>query len=100
LPVVKVKLNNPTVVIGGQRIAFPVTLESGQFIEYEGPADCRLHDERGAILQRLTPQGAEPRLAAGENPIRFTCDAPAGYNPRAQITLITQGPPFGEAAPR
>lgn len=100
LPVVKVKLSNPAVVIGGQRIVFPVTLESGQFIEYEGPADCRLHDERGAVLQRITPQGAAPTLASGENPISFSGDGPAGYNVRVQITLIAQGLPLGGQMPR
>ena len=100
LPVVKVKLSNPTLVIGGQRLVFPVTLESGQFIEYEGPADCRLHDERGAILQRITPQGDEPKLASGENPVSFTGDGPTGYNTRARVTVITQGPPLGDQSPR
>ena len=100
LPVVKVKLSHPTVVIGGQRIVFPVTLESGQFIEYEGPADCRLHDERGAILQQITPQGDVPELASGKNPVSFTCAGPAGYNLRAQVTVITQGPSLGGQTPR
>ena len=96
----KVKLSNPTLVIGGQRLVFPVTLESGQFIEYEGPADCRLHDERGAILQRITPRGDEPKLASGENPVSFTCDGRTGYNTRARVTVITQGPPLGDQSPR
>ena len=80
LPAVKVRISNPAVAIGAGRIVFPVTLESGQFIEYEGPEDCRLHDERGAILQRIKPQGNVPTFAPGENPVRFTCDGPAGYN--------------------
>jgi hypothetical protein len=29
-----------------------------------GPADCRWHAERGAIIQRITPQGDVPELAA------------------------------------
>ena len=96
LAVVKVQIGNPAVVIGGRRIVFPVTLESGQFIEYEGPADCRWHDERGAILQRITPQGDVPELASGENPVRFTCAEPAGCNTRAKVTIITQGQPLGD----
>jgi hypothetical protein len=99
LPVVKVKLTNPTVVISGHRISFPVTLESGQFIEYEGPADCRWHDERGAILQRITPQGDAPELTPGENPVSFTCDGPQGHNTRAKVTVITQGPPLDSHGP-
>jgi hypothetical protein len=99
LPAVKVKLNNPTVVAGGHRITFPVTLESGQFIEYEGHADCRVHDERGAVLQRITPQGDAPQLTPGENAVSFTCDGPAGYNTRANVTVITQGPPLDGKEP-
>ena len=99
LPVVKVKLSNPTVVINGQRIMFPVALESGQFIEYEGPADCRWHDERGAIIQQITPQG-DAQVASGENSVSFTCEGPAEYNTRANVTLITHGPPLGDQSPR
>ena len=99
LPVVKVSLRNPTVMIGGQRIAFPVTLESGQFLEYEGPADCRWHDERGAILQRIVPQGDAPTLAAGENPASFSCEEAAGYHTRVKVTVITQGPPLEPRRP-
>jgi hypothetical protein len=96
LPVLKVKLRNPAVAIGGHRIAFPVTLESGQYIEYEGPADCRWYDERGAIIRRIAPRGDEPELTPGENRVGFTCEGPAGYNARAQITVIAQGPPLGD----
>jgi hypothetical protein len=96
LPVVKVQINNPTVVIGGQPIVFPVTIESGQFIEYEGPADCRWHDERGAIVHQITPQGDVPELAAGENAVSFTCTGPAEYNTRVKVTVITQGPPLSD----
>jgi hypothetical protein len=99
LPAVKVRISNPAVAIGAGRIVFPVTLESGQFIEYEGPEDCRLHDERGAILQRIKPQGDVPTFAPGENSVRFTCDGPAGYNTRANVTLITQGRPLDSRGP-
>ena len=74
--VAEVRYTNPAVVIGASRIVFPVTLESGQYIEYEGPADCRLHNERGAVLKRITPQGDVPRIVPGENHVRFTCDGP------------------------
>ncbi len=99
LPAVKVRISNPAVAVGAGRIVFPVTLESGQFIEYEGPEDCRLRDERGAILQRIKPQGGVPTFAPGENPVRFTCDGPAGYNTRAKVTLITQGRPLDSRGP-
>jgi len=75
-----------------------VTLASGQFIEYEGPADCRWHDERGAVVRRIAPRGEQPNLATGENPVSFACDGPAGYNARAMITVITQGRALGGQA--
>ena len=68
LPAVKVRISRPAVVIGGTRIVFPATLESGQFIEYEGPDACLLHDERGAVLKRITPQGDAPKLRRERTP--------------------------------
>jgi len=94
LPVAKVKLANPAISIGDRKVVFPITLESGQYIEMESASDCRLYDERGALLQRLTPQGDVPRLAAGDNLVSFACAEPQGYNARAKVTLITQGQPL------
>ena len=100
LPTKKVKLTNPTVTLGGKRLVFPVTLESGQYVEFESAADCRLHDERGAVIARLKPQGDVPVLAAGENPVAFTCEGPADCNTRANVTVISQGAPLGGQAAR
>jgi hypothetical protein len=94
LPTVKVVLKNPAISVGGRRILFPVALESGCSIEFESPADCRLYDERGALLQRLQPQGDVPTLAAGANALRFTCEGPTGFSTRAKITVINSGVPF------
>ncbi len=96
LPVVKVNLTNPTIVINGRRITFPVALESGQYIEYEGPGDCRWHDERGKVIGQITPTGDAPMVAAGENTVQFRCEGPTALNTRAHVTLITQGPPLAE----
>ena len=99
LPAVKVRISNPAVAIGAGRIVFPVTIESGQYIEYEGPADCRWHDERGAILRRITPQGDVPGCA-GENPVRFTWIGPRGYNTRATVTIDHPGAAAGRNSVR
>lgn len=99
LPVVKVKLTNPAVTIGGHRLVFPVTLESGQYLEFEPPAGCTLYDERGAVLQHLMPEGEVPVVAAGENQVTFTCEGPKGYNARANVTIITQGKPLRGVTP-
>ncbi|MFW6107227.1 MAG: hypothetical protein ACOC8A_00905 [bacterium] len=94
VPVTKVKLANPAITVGGARLVLPVDLESGQYMEMESAADCTLHDERGAVLQRLVPQGDVPTLAAGDNPITFTCGPPQGHAARAKLTIITQGQPL------
>jgi hypothetical protein len=104
----KVKLQNPSVEIGGKRLVFPVALESGSYIEFASPTDCKLYDERGAVVQDVKPQGDAPTLAAGDSQVKFACDGapvpaappgkgqPAGpYRPRARVTLITAGEPFG-----
>ena len=95
----KVKLLNPSIEIGGRRIVFPVALESGSSIEFTPPADCKLRDERGAVVQDVQPQGKPLLLAAGENPVKFACEAPAGCRARARVTVITSGEPLrGRAA--
>jgi acyl-CoA synthetase (AMP-forming)/AMP-acid ligase II len=66
LPVAKVQLKNPTLIVGGAKIVFPVTLESGQYIEMESAEDCALRDERGALVQKVTPVGEVPVVVAGE----------------------------------
>ncbi|MBM4042075.1 MAG: hypothetical protein FJ290_26565 [Planctomycetes bacterium] len=94
LPVAKVKLANPTITVGGAKVTFPVTLESGQYIEMESATDCRLHDDRGALLQQLTPQGDVPTIAPGGNSITFTCAPPEAHAARANVTVITVGQPL------
>jgi hypothetical protein len=97
LTVHKVKLANPAVTIGGARLVFPVTIESGQSIEFGLAPECRLHDERGAILQTVRPEGPTPRMETGENPVTVTCDTPDGRPARLKVTIITYGEPFGAA---
>lgn len=94
VPVVKVKLANPAITVGGHKLVFPVTLESGQYIEMESAADCRLYDERRALIQQVTPQGGVLTLAPGGNPVAFSCAPPEGHAARANVTIITQGDPF------
>ena len=94
LPTVKVKLANPSISIGDKRLIFPVELESGQYIEFTSPDECRLYDESGALVTRIIPQGEVPILEAGENDVIFRCDPTQGYNARAEVTLISSGEPI------
>jgi hypothetical protein len=90
----KVVLGNPAIEIGGRRVAFPVDLESGMYIELESPDDCRVYDERGRLVQRLKPQGDVPTLSPGDNRLAFTCQGTEGFRSRAMVTAIACGPPL------
>ena len=94
LPAVKAKLGTPTLTLGDRKIVFPVTLESGQYIELDPDAGCRLFSEQGEVLQKVAPQGDAPAVATGENRIAFSCEPPQGLGARAKITVIVQGEPL------
>ncbi len=96
IPLVKARLVNPAITVGGKTITFPVELESGCYIEFKSLADCRLYDPTGKLIRELEPQGEVPTLTAGENQVTFTCDSPQDYNPRAIVTVITSGEPLRE----
>jgi hypothetical protein len=91
LPVRKITLRNPAVTVNGQRLVFPVALESGHSIELRSAADCAHYDARGARIETVRPQGEVPRLRAGENVVEFTCQGPDDVRRRASVTLISQG---------
>ena len=52
-------------------------------------------DERGKLLQEVHVSGPTPVLAAGNNPMKFRCEAAAGPSPRAKITAISTGVSIG-----
>jgi hypothetical protein len=87
LPVVPVKLSNPTVTVGGKSIRFPVEMETGSYLEYLPPGPARLYGPKGDLLSEVQPDGTVT-LAAGENELTFTCDGPPGLNLRARVTTI------------
>lgn len=93
LPLVSAKLVRPAVSIGGQRIVFPVEIESGCYLECQSAEDCYLYGPQGQRLRSVVPEGDLPSLEAGANEIRFACGDPAGASPRANVTVIS----FGDA---
>jgi len=91
-----VTIGNPTVEINGARLTLPATLASGDYVELASADDCRVYNERGTLLERLTLKGKLPVLNAGENQMAFFCDAPAGFAARADVTVVTHGTPLKE----
>jgi hypothetical protein len=93
LPVVKSKTVNPGVTVNGKTIVFPCELQSGSWIEYNSPDDCKLYDSSGAFVSDIKPQGDVPVLAAGKNELTFICDlSSGGLNRRARVAVISSGP--------
>jgi hypothetical protein len=91
LPVVANTLRNPEVLIGETRIQFPVAMESGTYLEFNSLQDCKLYGPKGDLLAEVKPQGAVPRLQAGENTVEFRAECTQGLNPRARVVVITGG---------
>ena len=100
LPVVRTTLTNPRVSIGGQQLLFPMTIESGQYIELDADSACRLRNEAGAIIGEVTPtrETATFQLAPGNNELAFACDAESSPRPRVRVTLVPAGEPLGGLA--
>lgn len=94
LPLVSTKLVNPAVSIGGKRVAFPVEIESGCYLECTSADDCKLYGPQGQLLRPLVPEGEIPSLEPGVNEVRFECVASAGASPRANVTVISFGDPL------
>jgi hypothetical protein len=94
LPERKAGLANPTVNVNGSEIVFPVVLESGQYMEFLSPSECRIYDERGRCIGKAFPKGDVPEVLSGDNRIAFSCEKQDGYNIRAVVTIVLEGSPI------
>jgi hypothetical protein len=91
IPLCKRKLVNPSVTIGEDSLTFPVELQSGSYLEYLGPDNCRVYDARGERISDVVPTGQTPLLEHGENLCAF---GQAGEPVPARATVITYGEPL------
>ena len=96
LPLVKAKLRNPRVTLGGRTLAFPVEMETGSYLEYRGTGDCRLYGAKGDLIGDVAPQGDTLLLVPGDNAAKFECDATPGVSSRAWVTVSSRGEPLAE----
>ena len=94
-PLVKAKIKNPRLTVGDRSLLLPVEMESGSYLEFNSPDDCKVFGPDGGFLQDVKIAGEIPALAAGDNRLRFGCDSAPGVNPRVRITTSTFGAPFG-----
>jgi len=93
-PLVKAKIRNPRLGVGDATLQLPVEIESGSYLEFNGPADCKVFGPDGGFLQDVKIGGAAPMIATGENQLRFACDSSPGLNPRVRVTTATIGSPL------
>lgn len=94
IPLLPGKFRNPSITIAGRTITFPVELETGQYLEFTSPEDCRIFGPRGDVVAEVKPTGQVPELAAGANWVTFNAEPLDGPRPRLQITVISHGDPL------
>ena len=91
LPVVDTTLRNPRVSVNGTTMTFPVAMDSGSYLEFQGLDDCTLYGSDGSVLATIVPEGETPVVAAGENTVEFSAEAAEGISVRAHVTVISLG---------
>ena len=94
LPLVPTRLIDPTLRIGDTTLRLPVEIESGSYLEFFSPTDCKLYGPRGELIRTVVPQGDTVWLETGDNEIEFHCQASPGVRARAVVNVITQGEPL------
>ncbi len=97
LPLVNGKLVNPAITVGGKKVTFPVEIESGCYLEFNSMADCKLYGPQGALIREVKPEGEAPILERGDYAVSFDCGSLPGINPRARVTVISEGKPLEPA---
>ena len=93
-PLVKAKLRNPRLIVGGLTLSLPVEMESGSYLEFNSPEDCKVFGPDGGLLREMKITSEVPLLAADENRLGFNCEGAAGVNPRVRFTVSTFGLPL------
>ena len=84
-------VKNPKLTVGGATIEFPIELASGSWLECNGPSDCTAYGSKGELLGKVAPRGDWPTLPAGIAPLQFSCESGNAAQPRARVTVFSQG---------
>ncbi len=91
LPLVPITLIDPEISVGEQKLIFKVKMESGMYLEFNSPEDCRLYGPKGEFLNDVKTEGYIPVIKNGKNEISFKCKGTEGVSSRVQVTMITEG---------
>ncbi len=92
IPIKSVKIKNPSIQIGKDKLTFPVELESGDYIELLSMEDCKLYNAKGETISKIHPTGEFPVLQKGENRMVYSDDKDnMKVKHRLHITVIQYG---------
>jgi hypothetical protein len=86
------RIANPSFEIGGRRVTFPVELRPQQYLMIRGSGEAVVCDANWNELQKTRPDAALPRLAAGQQTIRFRCDSRGTPAPSVRVRFRTEAP--------
>jgi hypothetical protein len=86
-----INIANPSITIGSNTITFPVTLQSGQCIEFNSMSDCKHFGITGTFLGYVTPTGSVPTLISGNNTVTFNGTGTSGRRARAEVSMFIDG---------
>lgn len=93
LPLVKNKICEPALTANGNRVTFPVAIESGWYLEYDSPK-WTLYNPDGQPMESGTLETTRVDLRQGENLLEFSCAPTEKLNPRAYVTVMLRGNPL------
>ena len=96
LAVESAQIVNPELQINGEHLSIPLTLTSGDFAELTPDGICTHFNKNGDSLVSLKLKNAL-QLKHGTNFLELSQAAAQKCSPRAEVTLISRGKPFGRS---
>jgi hypothetical protein len=91
VPMRPATISNTRLTVAGQTVELSVSLESGCWIEANGPDACLVFGPKGEPRGQVTPRGDWPSLPAGAVPVELRCEGGQDAAARARLTVFSHG---------
>ena len=91
LPIIPITISNPIISIEGEKIEFPVTMESGMWLELTSDNNCKLYRLNGELHSKVKVKGIIHKLNSGNHNISFSCENKDKVSSRVKVTVISEG---------
>lgn len=82
---------SPALAVNGQTMTFPVVVDSGESLEFDGRTATHF-GRTGGCLAEVAPAGNIPRLAAGRNAFSLSWEPASDAAARGRISLVMHSP--------